>query len=355
MNLRVSRGLRGLTLAVILVVAIFTAITPPVSASAVQLYKETYPDASASYTLGQTIEYLCKVTCPSDAVNDLGPADVWDQLPNGTWIQLDHNLYLNKTAHKNYSVYYVVTQADVDAGSVTNHLNVSGKDMGGQNVTASVDETSTIEALPPNFDFTFEHTCCLNMTFTGSASDPANITNHTWNFGPGEGSIGPTSGAPGVVSHVFSSCGNKTVTLSGYNNGGKFNSTNKTVYVPCGPTVVASASKSSVIAGQGQSVTFSCAGSVVEPGLTPTYEWTFSDSQTGSSDNQCTTTRVIDGEPGESICATLLINDSHCEANSTVCVRIRSEEVPIFTPLGMVGLIAVLSALALLKIKIRRR
>jgi hypothetical protein len=139
-----SKCFCGHLVALIMVAAVVSAITPPVSASAVQLYKETYPDPSASYTLGQTIDYLCRVTCPGDAVNDLGPADVWDQLPNGTWVQLDHNLYLNKTAHKDYHVFYVVTQADVDLGYVTNHLNVSGHDMGGQGVGASVDETSGI-------------------------------------------------------------------------------------------------------------------------------------------------------------------------------------------------------------------
>jgi hypothetical protein len=127
-----------------MVAAVVSAITPPVSAAAVQLYKETYPDPSASYALGETIDYLCRVTCPGDAVNDLGPADVWDQLPNGSWLQLDHNLYLNKTHDKEYHVFYVVTQADVDAGHASNYLNVSGHDMGGQNVSASVTEDSRI-------------------------------------------------------------------------------------------------------------------------------------------------------------------------------------------------------------------
>jgi len=320
-----GKGVIGIALAIIMVASIFSAITPSVSAAAVQLYKETYPDPSATYTLGEEINYLCKVTCPppGEAEYDLGPVDVYDQLPNGTWLLLESGLILTRGSHKDYHVYYVVTQADVDHGSATNYLNVSGVDGNGQNVTASVTETSTIVSLPPSFDFTFNHTCCLNMTFYGSANDPGNITNHTWNFGPGEGSIGPTPGAPGVVSHVFSSGGNKQVTLSGFNTADKTNSTTKVVYVPYGPDAIATANKSSVIAGQAQGVEFDGCGSWVESGLTLTYAWTFDDGQTGSSDNECSTSRVVDGTAGTVVRATLNVSDGHCNDTTTIDIGIR--------------------------------
>ena len=144
MNKGNSKGICGHLVALILVAAVVSAITPPVSASSVALYKETYPDPSATYTLGATIDYLCRVTCPTDAVNNLGPVDVYDQLPNGTWLVLESGLTLVKGAHQDYHVFYVVTQADVDKGHCSNYLNVSGVDAGGQLVTASVTEDSVI-------------------------------------------------------------------------------------------------------------------------------------------------------------------------------------------------------------------
>jgi hypothetical protein len=139
-----GKSVIGIALAIIMVASIFSAITPTVSASSVALYKETYPDPSAKYTLGATIDYLCRVTCPSDSVYSLGPVDVYDQLPNGTWLLLESGLTLAIGAHKDYHVFYVVTQADVDLGEANNYLNVSGQDASGQSVTASVTETSGI-------------------------------------------------------------------------------------------------------------------------------------------------------------------------------------------------------------------
>ena len=190
-----------------------------------------------------------------------------------------------------------------------------------------LEQPVTPPSIPPVLEFDFEHICCLNMRFNGSAShDPdGDIVNHTWDFGDGN-ITGPISGTPGVIEHRYTACGDKTVKLSGYDNDGLDNETTKTVHVPCPPRAKANANKTNVIAGAGEVVKFSCQpGTWVEPGLTLTYNWTFDDGGVGTSDDQCDTTRVIDGEPGDVICATLTVNDSHCEDSDTVCVRIREK------------------------------
>jgi hypothetical protein len=112
---------------------------------------------------------------------------------------------------------------------------VGENDIGGP-IEGPIQKIPSIASSPPEFEFTYEQVCCFNMSFCGWASDPANITNHTWDFG--DGWIMTLEGAPGMVTHQYTSCGTKLVKLSGYDNEGAFNMTTKAVYVPCPPTAI---------------------------------------------------------------------------------------------------------------------
>ena len=164
--------------------------------------------------------------------------------------------------------------------------------------------------VPPVFEFDFEHICCLNMEFDGSASyDPdGTIVNHTWDFGDGTPLLEVSGEPTGTVEHTYSSCGNYWVTLSGCDDEGFCNSTPPTqVHVPCGPTAVARASPTRI--DPGDTVTFGGSLSTGELDRALwTFTWTFDDGHAPMVGE--IVSRPVDTLP---LLAMLTVNDSHCE------------------------------------------
>ncbi|MGC9444915.1 MAG: hypothetical protein ACP5E9_08350 [Candidatus Methanospirareceae archaeon] len=97
-------------------------------------------------------------------------------------------------------------------------------------------------------------------------------------------------------------------------------------------------------------ITFDGSGSYGVGGLK--YAWTFTGGFTGDNDNGAVT-KVFVTAP---ITATLTITDSlGCTHSTSVRVPACPDTVPVFTPIGMVGLVAVLGALGLGTITLRKR
>jgi len=366
-----KKGIR-IFIAAIMIASIFAVIAPTGAdvhvMAGLGVEKQTYPDPSASYHVGDHVNYTIEVTNPDDTCNWTG--NVYDIYPNGTNVTIWGDLKICPEGNATTTIMdaYVVTKSDGINGSILNTIKAFGN-CDGERANGWAEEESEIIVIRPVFEFDFNHTCCCRMEFNGSASyhpEPGRIiANHTWNFSDGN-ITGPLSGAPGVISHIFEPialpcegrCGNKTVTLSGYDNDGWLNSTTKIVYVPCPPTAVAKAEPKKVQSGTGTEVTFSCEGSHADheaPGLTLIYNWTFSDGETGSNDTECVTTRVVDGDPGTIVAVTLTISDGHCNVTDPLCVRIGAKhQVPTLTPIGIIALVGLLSVVAAISIKRRR-
>jgi hypothetical protein len=87
------------------------------------------------------------------------------------------------------------------------------------------------------------------------------------------------------------------------------------------------------------------------------YNWTFTGGLTGDNDGgKITKVWVKAPVTPTTVTATLTVTDElNCTDSAQVSVGPCPDEVPTFTPLGMVGLVTVLSALALLSIRTRRR
>jgi hypothetical protein len=84
------------------------------------------------------------------------------------------------------------------------------------------------------------------------------------------------------------------------------------------------------------------------------YNWTFTGGFSGDNDGGKITKVWVNGP----VTATLTVtdkNDLNCTDSTEKSVGPCPDEVPMFTPLGMVGLVTVLTALALLSIKTRKR
>ncbi|MBE0516135.1 MAG: hypothetical protein IBX41_01920, partial [Methanophagales archaeon] len=295
------------------------------------------------YNIGETITYSIVIWNPNTntpititVVNDTYANDGYERnllaewgIPNITLPVSDNIKGGADTYNNTWTAPRPIAAGDLDpvkANQVINRLRIAGiEDVGELDLAGSVQEAVMVTVYPPNFNFTFDPTCCLTMTFSGSASfDPdGTIENHTWDFGDSSSS-GVISGAPGVISHIYASCGSKTVKLSGYDNLGLFNFTEKEVYVPCAPTAVARVDKPSVLSGAGEVVTFSGCDSHADenaPWLSITgYTWTFSDGYPTQSTHNVT--RMVDGPEGTSICATLEVTDGHCNDTAEVCVYI---------------------------------
>ena len=192
------------------------------------------------------------------------------------------------------------------------------------------------------FDFEFKGICCHNMEFNGTSW--GNVKNHTWTFGDGD-SEGPTAGPPGVTTHRYDHGGTYIVKLSGYNQHGLYTETTKSVYVDKGPTAKATVTPPGHIeADVTTSVKFDGSGShsdpMGDPVRTITYLWEFSDGYPDQT--TAVVTRDVTLAEGESLSATLTVNDTHCEDDVTVWVRSHPLNVPILTPAGMLALIGLL-------------
>ncbi|MGB2840896.1 MAG: PKD domain-containing protein [Halobacteriota archaeon] len=352
---------KAIFIAVIMIASIISLIAPTDADVKplvnYDLGKETIP-AGKEYNISERINYTIRVGNPAEAQTNF-TVSVTDEYPNGTVEVLNAALTLEPGENETYNRSYVVDIADIQPDDrVWNKISIAGKTGLDEPFIANATKASNVLLKKPVFEFDFNHTCCLKMEFNGSASyDPnGEIKNHTWDFGDGTTS-GVIPGAPGIISRTYASCGNKTVMLSGYDNDSFYNSTTKEVYVPCAPTAIAKADKTLVVSGAGQVVTFSCGGSHADPNapwLTLTYNWTFSDGTPGSDDAECVTTRVVDGVPGTTVCATLTVSDGHCNATDTMCVQVVTTRVPTLTPIGIIVLAGFLSIVAAMSIRRRR-
>ena len=324
-----KKGIVGITLAVIMIASIFAAVAPPVSAPsalAVLVLQKTTIDCAtlvenplASYYVGDTVCYKMVITNPSSTLNWTG--NTHDDYPNGTTETLDTGLILDPLENKTYYRTYVVNSADVARGYVINGFCVVGKDGLGNDASGDVETYNTIlseEVEPPEFLFTFVGIGCLEVEFDGSASfDPdGTIVNHTWYFG--DGASGVLSGASGIITHTYSTCGVKIVTLEGYDNDGNYNCTIELIYVDCGPTAIASAT-TSCFEPNGTWITFNGSASHVDtnnPDLRSItwWDWAFSDGISGTSDHAAITSRWVN----DTVTATLTVSDGHCEDTCVV-------------------------------------
>jgi hypothetical protein len=203
---------RRLIISAVLIGTLVFVALPSVSAALISLSKNTVPP-DAVYFVGETVFYELQVSNPDPTYGCT--VDVYDIWPNGTWLMLANDLYLAKSGSAGdsyvFNVTYVVNKADVFDGKVTNTLYVEGENDIAESIEGSAQKSSPVASPPPEFEFDYEQVCCFNISFDGSASfDPdGTIVNHTWDFGDGYSYY--VTGAPGMVTHQYFSCGTKLV------------------------------------------------------------------------------------------------------------------------------------------------
>ena len=317
----------------ILVVGIFAV--GPVSAGYADLSKVADKD---EYVIGETITYTLTVT--NDDPDYIHYLDVYDRF-NGETEYLVASITLSAGGGTWSSTEsFTIAASNVDNGWVKNHLRVEGIDSQGKGVNASIEEWSPINI---TISFTYAATDCMEVTVTPSHSGP--VAWHQWIINGVPGSVVNTAPVPMTLT----SCGSKSVTLKGGADPGNlanYKAFTDTIDVACEPIVHVTASPSGCV-DVGDTVTFS--GSITAPGTPPySYQWTFTNGVTGSSDTSISTTCTI---PAGGTTATLTVTDNlDCKGDDDVSVSICStpppqkppSDVPILTPTGMVALIGML-------------
>ena len=248
---------------------------------------------------------------------------------------------------------YTLTAADVAAGSVTNNMAAIGKHADGTWSNGTAQHYVMLNpVVPPEFNFTYEGTGCLEVEFYGSAETttppgtaPVTIVNHTWTFGDGSDS-GVIAGPPGTIKHEYSTCGDKTVTLSGWASNGLSGSFTDVIYVACPPKASAAADPG-CFEEEGTAITFTGSATTDPnvPGITiVSWAWGFSDGGMGNG-------QVVTKFVTEPITATLKVVDSNgCEDTATVSVG-PCTQAPLLTPLGLIALLGALSAVLIMGIR----
>jgi hypothetical protein len=183
---------------------------------------------------------------------------------------------------------------------------------GSQDLNFSEDEMYVCidRTRPPEIDFNYTGTDCLEVTFNAWAINDS-IVNWTWYFGPGASPASDSGFGPFVPEIVtFDSCGPKTVTLVACNDDDCDIEIKDDVVVACGPTAVIKAD-GSCFELNGTEITFD--GSDSYGGTLPyTYSWDFG-NLSGDNDNGAIT-KVMVTEP---ITATLTVTDALNCSNTT--------------------------------------
>jgi len=247
----------------------------------------------------------------SDLVNKVG------------WVKLTSSPVVLVTYESRDWYYdYTLTASDVANLTVLNKMAAIGKHEDGlwSNGTQQA-QTTLIQEHPPTFDFTFDGIGCLEVQFNPTyTAEETTIVNHTWTFGDST-TEGPIAGPPVPITHNYSTCGVKAVTLSGYAANGLSNSTSEPIYVDCGPKAIAKASPSCFESG-GSPITFDGNDSHADlandfyPQSIASYHWTFDDSALADG-NTAIVTRTVTNET----VATLTVVDTlGCENTTTVKV-----------------------------------
>ncbi|MCK6264676.1 PKD domain-containing protein [Vibrio sp. ZSDE26] len=185
-----------------------------------------------------------------------------------------------------------------DYGSLGNYT-ISGNypDAGGVLVpTANIDASPTSGGYP------------LLVNFDGSGSvangESTTITSYDWDFGDGNSDLGSTA------SNTYTAPGNYTVVLTVTDSNGNDDSDFVVISVTnSDPVAVASVNPSSVV--QGESVSFSSAGSNDSDGSIVSYSWDFGDGSASSASNPNHTYGAIGNYT-----ATLTVTDDFGATNS---------------------------------------
>ena len=355
MDKRIIFGMVSALLLFIVVAALAPMATADVNSQAgFSLDKQTYPDSTASYKVGDPISY--RIVAINDGIFNC-EVDIWDLLPdNTTKIYLDNDSYFTVGQSKTYWVNDTVKADWVTIGTsgnevIRNSVWAVGLD---ENPTAPDDiemymvkTNPIIEKEPPEFNFNYEGTGCLEVEFDGEfTADPdVTIVDHTWTFGDSSTS-GVIAGSPTTIKHTYATCGDKTVTLSGWASNGLSGSFTDVIYVACPPKAYASADPR-CFEEEGTMITFTGSATTDPnvPGLTiSSWSWSFSD---GTTDTGQVVTRTV----AEPITATLTVKDTNgCTDTATVSVG-PCTQAPLLTPIGLIALLGALSAVLILGIR----
>jgi hypothetical protein len=182
------------------------------------------------------------------------------------------------------------------------------------------------------FEFGVEYICCRNFEFTGTSEwEGSPIATHTRDFGDGE-TLGPRSGEPedyDPVEHQYpaSYAGRTvTVTLSGFNEVAKPNSTQEFVYIPKNPTAKADANP--LMIAPGDTVTFDGSGSSADVGSIVSWDWeiegnTYHEAvDLPAPDNDGIVEVAVMNPPTT---ATLTVSDDHCTGDASVTIQTTSK------------------------------
>jgi len=349
----------GIALTAIMVVSIFAAIAPVTTALEHTIAKHSLEyeggpiNDTKTYIPGNTVYYLCEYTPNSEAV---WLKKITDNYPDGS----SAVLFSGNVSVAQGETYIITTNWTIplswSASTINNQVvfNITSQ-LTGLNDEGTASQQNTVILAPPIFNFTWEQICCKNISFTGWTSKPGEIANHTWYFGDG---IEITkNGDPGVISHNYSTttgCGEKTVTLEGYDIQGNYNYSTKDIYVDCGPTAIVAPPP--CFKEGGMEITFDGSASHVDlsnpnPRSITWWKWTFSDGQSGDHDSQPVTSRWVN----DTVMATLEVSDGCCNDTTNVWVNPCPSRVPAITPIGIIALIGLVSVIAAISINMNKR
>jgi len=188
---------------------------------------------------------------------------------------------------------------------------------------------------PPVAEFDFTPTVCGGGTLDASASSD-DVVSWDWDFcDDGTGDYDDASGES--VEYAYP--GTCNVGLQVTNSLGQTNTTRHDVTVAGSPIVQVTTDADGCV-DIGSTVEFSIY-SIIHDTPIASYQWTFDDGLTGSSDTSPTTSRTI---PISGVTATLKVVDTlGCMGVDSVSVCAKPpQQVPILTPAGMVALIGML-------------
>ena len=283
MNTKGSKGIIGITLALIMIASIFAAIAP-VSALDYTSGKSTLTgeggavDNSLQYYKGDTVYWRVTFTPTSEAIT---LTHTYDNYPDGT----SEDFVTTNTPLANGTTYTEemnwTIPTDWPNATITNDFIIQGLDVSGTPFTTTIPKTSIILTEPPELFVDSVAIGCFEVEFTGWASDNASIVNFTWDFGAGESPryVSGTGPLPNTTTHTFATCGPKTISLTAC-NADDCATEPHSFTVACEPTAAATYSPM-CFEMNGSDITFTGSAS---GGTSPyAYQWEFSDGLYGAS------------------------------------------------------------------------
>jgi chitinase len=176
------------------------------------------------------------------------------------------------------------------------------------------------------------------VTLDGSSSsDPdGNIVSYQWDFGDGNTGSGPTT------THVYSTIGNYTVTLTVTDNDGLFDNDRKHVLVRKNPIASFTFSPANPLVGE--TVTFDAAASTPEGGAIISYKWDFGDT-TQTTRNDATVTHVFSAK-GTYVVTLTVTDDEGLTGTMTKQIPVEESSTPSLLPLEIVLALVIVAAVA---------